>query len=231
MTRSISAAGCAAAPSRSTPPRSPGRSRSTRIAVALNSAVPDFGSVALIVSRFVSTSSGKCSVMNASPGRSDGSMRTGAMTLPRADDTRTRSPVCDAELLGVLRRQLELLAAPQRRRVAAGLHAGVERVQPAAGGQAQRELVRELLGRRRVLDRVERRPAGPRAAPSTAARAGTSARACPRRSTATGCRRAPRAARSSCRRGSAPASAARSRRPRLRAVLPAVTRGARRGRP
>src|SRR5206468_10473244 len=39
------------------------------IAVALNSAVPDFGSVASIVRMFVSTSSGKCSVMNASPGR------------------------------------------------------------------------------------------------------------------------------------------------------------------
>ena len=44
---------------------------STRIAAALNSAVPDFGSVASIVRRFVATSSGKCSVMNVSPGRSD----------------------------------------------------------------------------------------------------------------------------------------------------------------
>ena len=34
---------------------SPAASFSTRIAVALNSAVPDFGSVASIVSRFVST--------------------------------------------------------------------------------------------------------------------------------------------------------------------------------
>src|SRR5207247_68692 len=40
----------------------PASSLSIRIAVALNSAVPDFGSAASIVSRFVSTSSGKCSV-------------------------------------------------------------------------------------------------------------------------------------------------------------------------
>ena len=51
---------------------------STRIAVALNSAVPDFGSHASIVSRFVATSSWKCSVMNVSPGRSDSSIRIGA---------------------------------------------------------------------------------------------------------------------------------------------------------
>ena len=41
---------------------------STRTAHALNSAVPDFGSDASIVSRFVATSSGKCSVMNTMPG-------------------------------------------------------------------------------------------------------------------------------------------------------------------
>jgi hypothetical protein len=46
---------------------------STRIAVALNSDVPDFGSVASIVSTFVATRSGKCRFMNASPGRSVGS--------------------------------------------------------------------------------------------------------------------------------------------------------------
>ena len=62
------------------------------MAVALNSAVPDFGSVAFIVRMFVSTSSGKCSVMNARPGRSDRSIRTGATTLPRADEIFTRSP-------------------------------------------------------------------------------------------------------------------------------------------
>ena len=94
MTRSISGpARAAALRAADASCSSPACSRSTRIAVALNSAVPDFGSVALIVSTLVSTSSGKCSVMNASPGRSDGWTRTGAMTLPRADDTRTRSPV------------------------------------------------------------------------------------------------------------------------------------------
>ena len=38
--------------------------------MALNSAVPDFGSFASIVSTFVATSSGKWRFMNASPGRS-----------------------------------------------------------------------------------------------------------------------------------------------------------------
>ena len=56
-----------------------------RIAVALNSAVPDFGSVASMVRTFVSTSSGKCSVMNARPGRSVSSIRTGATTEPRRE--------------------------------------------------------------------------------------------------------------------------------------------------
>ena len=65
---------------------------SIRIAVALNSAVPDFGSVASIVSRFVATSSWKWSVMNVRPGRSDSSIRIGASTWPRRDMTRTRSP-------------------------------------------------------------------------------------------------------------------------------------------
>ena len=46
------------------------QSGSTRIAVALNSAVPDFGSVASIVRMFVATSSGKWRFMNARPGRS-----------------------------------------------------------------------------------------------------------------------------------------------------------------
>ena len=44
-------------------------SLSTRTAVALNSAVPDLRSQASIVSRLVSTWSGKCRVMNTSPGR------------------------------------------------------------------------------------------------------------------------------------------------------------------
>ena len=90
------------------------------------------------------------------------SMRTGATTLPRADDTRTRSPSVTPSSVGVGGRQLELLAAAQRRRVAAGLHAGVERVQPPAGRQAQRELrprAPRSAGRPRPRGT---RPAGPR---------------------------------------------------------------------
>ena len=45
-------------------------SLSMRTAVALNSAVPDLRSQASMVSRLVSTWSGKCRVMNTSPGRS-----------------------------------------------------------------------------------------------------------------------------------------------------------------
>src|SRR6516162_6177308 len=65
---------------------------SSRIAVALNSAVPDFGSVASIVSTFVATSSGKWRFMNASPGRSVASYRAGASTEPRRETIRTREP-------------------------------------------------------------------------------------------------------------------------------------------
>src|SRR4029079_17162985 len=72
--------------------RSPGSSLSTRIAAALNSAVPDFGSVASIVSWLTSTSSGKWNDMNASPAPSESSTRTGASTEPRREETRTTSP-------------------------------------------------------------------------------------------------------------------------------------------
>ena len=68
------------------------RTRSIRTAVALNSDVPDLGSHASLVSTFTSTSSEKCGVNEASPGRSDGSNRTGASTDPRREETRTRSP-------------------------------------------------------------------------------------------------------------------------------------------
>ena len=47
-----------------------GATLSIRIADALNSAVPDFGSIASIVRMFVATSSWKWSVMKARPGRS-----------------------------------------------------------------------------------------------------------------------------------------------------------------
>src|SRR5437764_399158 len=63
-----------------------------RMALALNSAVPDFGSVASMVRTLVETSSGKCSVMNARPGRSDGSMPTSTSTEPRRELAFTRSP-------------------------------------------------------------------------------------------------------------------------------------------
>jgi hypothetical protein len=62
-------------------------SLSIRTAAALNSAVPDFGSVASIVSTLVSTCSGKWKVMNTSPGRSsrvDAHRRLDR--LPRGDD-------------------------------------------------------------------------------------------------------------------------------------------------
>ena len=62
-------------------------SLSTRIAVALNSAVPDLGSQASSVSTLVATWSGKCSVMKASPARSTSSMWTGTSSDPRRDDT------------------------------------------------------------------------------------------------------------------------------------------------
>ena len=65
---------------------------SIRMAVALNSAVPDFGSVASIVSRFVATSSWKWSVMNVRPGLNDSSIRIGTSIWPRREMTRTRSP-------------------------------------------------------------------------------------------------------------------------------------------
>ena len=66
--------------------------RSTLTAHALNSAVPDFGSDASMVSRFVATSSGKCSVMKTMPARSAVSMRAGVSTVPRREVTRTRWP-------------------------------------------------------------------------------------------------------------------------------------------
>src|SRR6185369_7889160 len=66
--------------------------------------------------------------------------------------------VGEAQPRRVLRRDVERLAASQRRRVAAGLDAGVVRVEAAAGRQADREVVIELVDRRVVLDREERRP-------------------------------------------------------------------------
>src|SRR5450432_603073 len=67
---------------------------SIRIAVALNSEVPDLGSTASIVRSLVATSSCAWTDKNASPGRSAVSKRTGATTVPLRDVTRTRSPSC-----------------------------------------------------------------------------------------------------------------------------------------
>ena len=110
---------------------------SIRIAVALNSAVPDFGSVASIVRRFVATSSWKWSVMNvearaAAPGRS------GPAPRPRRAARRPAParPRARPYALGILGRDVERLAAPQRRRVAARLDAGVVRVEPPARSSA-----------------------------------------------------------------------------------------------
>src|ERR1700693_1250174 len=67
-------------------------SLSMRMALALNSAVPDLGSVASMVRTLVATWSGKCRVMKASPGLHDASKRTGTSTDPRRELTSTRSP-------------------------------------------------------------------------------------------------------------------------------------------
>ena len=171
---------------------------SIRIAVALNSAVPDFGSVASIVSRLTGTSSWKWRVMNARPGRRDGSARTGASTEPRRETTRTTSPSASAEPLEVLRAQVERLAAPPGRAHAAGLDAGVVRVQVAAGREPHRELGGEEVDRPLVLHRPRTAPATRAPDPPTGASGGTARRGGSRRSRATGARPRPRGARSSC---------------------------------
>ena len=131
---------------------------SIRIAVALNSAVPDLGSVASIVRLLVVTSSWKWSVMNARPGPQalvDADRRLDVAT-PR--DHAHPLAVGEAQPRDVLGRQVERLAPPPRVLVAARLDAGVVRVQVAAGRQADREVVVEAVDRRVVLDRHERRP-------------------------------------------------------------------------
>ena len=96
-------------------------------------------------------------------------------------------------------------------RVAAGLDAGVVRVEPAAGRQPDREVVVEPVDRRVVVDRLERRPRpGHRVLPQPRVEEQL-ARDGSRRSTATGARPAPRAARSSSRRGPARAGGPRPR--------------------
>ena len=67
-----------------------------RTADALNSAVPDLGSMASMVSRLVSTSSGKCIVMNTRPGRSAGVDAHRRDDVPRRDDDPHLLTVLDA---------------------------------------------------------------------------------------------------------------------------------------
>ena len=123
-------------------------SLSTRTAVALNSAVPDFGSVASIVSTFTSISSGKWNVMNANPGRRPVDR---AQVLDRSTARAYPHHLArlQPELLGVLRAQIQRLAPAQRRAVQVRLHAGVVGVQAPAGRQPDREVVIELVDRRR----------------------------------------------------------------------------------
>src|SRR5579872_2230299 len=70
----------------------PAKTFSSRTAAALNSAVPDCGSVASIVKMLVATSSLKWNVVKTRPARKPGSMRAGITTEPRRDVTRTGSP-------------------------------------------------------------------------------------------------------------------------------------------
>ena len=127
-----------------------------RTAVALNSAVPLFGSVASIVMMLTSTSSGKCNVMKTRPGRSPGSIRTGASIVPRAEliDTISPSSMPSASASS----GDTSIVSPRRLRaaVAARLHAGVVRVEPAPGGEPQRELLGQRLDRRVVDHDAER---------------------------------------------------------------------------
>src|SRR5262249_3593846 len=53
--------------------------------------------------------------------------------------------VGDAEPCGVFRREIDRLAEAQRRRIAAGLHTGVERVEPPSGRQTDRKIVGQRI--------------------------------------------------------------------------------------
>ena len=74
-------------------PRTGAPSFSIRMAVALNSAVPDFGSVASMVSRLTATSSWKC-MRHERQARAAATRRSGpgTSTWPRRETTRTTSP-------------------------------------------------------------------------------------------------------------------------------------------
>src|SRR5690349_4854338 len=79
--------------------------------------------------------------MKTRPARSDRSIWAGATTFPRRD----------------LGREIERLTAPQWRRVPAGLHAGVVRIESPSGGELERILRVGSLERRIVLHDGERR--------------------------------------------------------------------------
>ena len=166
-------------------------SLSIRTAAALYSAVPDFGSVASMVSRLTSTSSGEVErhehqILAATSHRGEpaGGHRTARRGRPDP------FALVDAEVARVGGRDVDRLAETTRAAEPARLHARVERVEPPAGREAQGELRAHRLDRRIVSDHAERR--GPTAIERdrrpTGGRAGSWAPRCPRRSTATGCR-------------------------------------------
>jgi hypothetical protein len=185
-----------------------------RTAAALNSAVPERGSVASIVSRLVSTSSGKWKVMNTRPGRRPGSMRTGASHGAAARRDAHHLAVGDAVSARRRPATVDRLAAAQRR-------AKLPDCTPVLNESSRRPVV----SRSGYCASVAPRPAARRARTWNGA-GGPSigsahSRPCrngepgwPRRGTATGCRPARRGARSSCRRASATARAARPTAPR-----------------
>ena len=95
--------------------------------------------------------------MKARPGRSAGSMCTGATTAPRRETMRTELVRVEPVAGRVFRREVERLAASSRRRVGAGLHAGVVVGQPSAGGEPQRELGGQRIRGLLMRNGVERR--------------------------------------------------------------------------
>ena len=149
--------------------------------------------------------------MNARPGRRPGSSRTGASTEPRREVTRTISPCSTPE--------------PRRRPRATGRAS--RRDAAASGSRFDCTPVLYESSRRPVVSRIGNssssssiggaHSAGPRTAPRGPCKRllpqppvqERRARDGPRSGTATGCRRAPPAARSSCRGASGTASAAR----------------------
>ena len=84
-------------------------------------------------------------------------MWIGASTEPRRDVTHTRSPSSTPSPSASSGETSIDLRSPQRRRVAAALHPGVVRVEPATGRQTERELGIQAVDRRVVDHHAERR--------------------------------------------------------------------------